>query len=188
MASFCNNLAYSMEWTCYAVYFREQHNWKSATWAGVLDSSTPFLKRLIFYVHISICKYKMDICASVYVYDFVLTFLQFYAGMFIYFKYVYTYICESFLVLVSTIFDFLEFFSHLQLHPCRCKESPRLLVICWLQLWWVSSREASVQTWMTTKESGGTRRWSWSYGNGFFVGPCPPCPGMFQDAIPLGNM
>ena len=43
MASFCNNLAYSMEWTCYAVYFREQHNWKSATWAGVAQTAGDLL-------------------------------------------------------------------------------------------------------------------------------------------------
>jgi len=43
MASFCNNLAYSMEWTVYAVYFREQHNWMSATWAGVAQTAGDLL-------------------------------------------------------------------------------------------------------------------------------------------------
>lgn len=43
MASFCNNLSYSMEWTVYAVYFREQHNWQSATWAGVAQTAGDLL-------------------------------------------------------------------------------------------------------------------------------------------------
>lgn len=121
----------------------------------------------------------------VHLYMYIILFWPLYNLMMVFFAIsnMYIHICESFLVLVSTIFDFLDFFSHLKLHPCRCKESPRLLVICWLQLWWVSSREVSVQTWMTTKESGGKRRWSWSYGNGFFVGPCPGCDPLRKHVI-----
>ena len=37
--SFVYNWAYVVEYVLFAIYFREQHNWNSATWAGVAQSS-----------------------------------------------------------------------------------------------------------------------------------------------------
>ena len=181
MASFCNNLAYSMEWTCYAVYFREQHNWKSATWAGVLDSPTPFLKRLIFYVHISICKCKMDICAFVYVYHFVLTFLQFYDGIFLLFQIcIYIYVNHSWYWYQPSSISW-SFSRILSYTPAVARSRPD----CW---WSVGCHCDEYLQGRWASRLGWLRRNQAENGDGAEVTEMVFSLGRVPDAIPVGNM
>ena len=138
----------------------QRHFWR--------DLFSKYVYRLVsikwMFVHLYMC---IDLFGPFY--NFIPVFLSISS--------MYKHICESFKTFLGiNHLRFLGFFSH----TFRWKESPRLLVICWLHLRWASSREVNVQTWMTTKESGGTRRGSWSNGHGFFVGLCPPfCRNVF---------
>ncbi|CAE7372429.1 unnamed protein product, partial [Symbiodinium sp. CCMP2592] len=48
--SFMYNCAYVGEWALFAIYFKEQHNWDSATWAGVAQSSGDILAAVILQI------------------------------------------------------------------------------------------------------------------------------------------
>lgn len=39
MCSFNNTTSYAIEWATYAIFFKEQHGWTSATWAGICQTS-----------------------------------------------------------------------------------------------------------------------------------------------------
>lgn len=39
MCSFTCNMSYAVEWSTFAIFFAEQHNWRSATWAGICQTA-----------------------------------------------------------------------------------------------------------------------------------------------------
>lgn len=39
MCSFNNNASYAIEWATFAIFFKEQHGWMSATWAGICQTA-----------------------------------------------------------------------------------------------------------------------------------------------------
>ncbi|CAK9104398.1 unnamed protein product [Durusdinium trenchii] len=50
LSSFNNNASYGVEWSTFAIFFKEQHGWESATWAGICQTAGDLLAALIMAV------------------------------------------------------------------------------------------------------------------------------------------
>eukprot|EP00913_Durusdinium_trenchii_P029106 g27290.t1 len=50
LSSFNNNASYGVEWSTFAIFFKEQHGWESATWAGICQTAGDLLAAVIMAV------------------------------------------------------------------------------------------------------------------------------------------